>query len=47
LVATYSFDKTALNLNTQITPKGLTNGLYIVEFKIGQTKIIKQLLRLK
>jgi len=47
LVATYPFDKTALNLNTQITPKGLTNGLYIVEFKIGQTKIIKQLLRLK
>jgi len=46
LVATYPFDKTALNLNTQITPKGLTNGLYIVEFKIGQTKIIKKLLRL-
>jgi uncharacterized protein YndB with AHSA1/START domain len=47
LVATYRFEKTALNLNTQITPKGLANGLYIIEFQIGQTKIIRQQLRLK
>ena len=47
LVATYPFEKTFLNMDKQITPKGLTNGLYIIEFQIGQTKIIRQQLRLK
>jgi len=47
LVAEYPFEKTALNLNKQITPKRLINGVYILEFKIGQTKIIRKLLRLE
>ena len=47
LVATYPFEKTFLTMDKQITPKGLINGLYIIEFRIGQTKIIRQQLRLK
>jgi PKD repeat protein len=47
LVAKYPFEKTALNVNKQITPKDLINGLYILEFRIGQTKIIRKLVRLE
>ena len=47
LIATYPFEKTSRDLNKQITPKDLANGIYIIEFQIGQTKIIRQLLRLK
>jgi hypothetical protein len=47
LIATYPFEKTSWNLNKQIAPKDLPNGIYIVEFQIGQTKIIRQQLRLK
>jgi uncharacterized protein YjdB len=47
LIASYPFEKTSLSLNKQITPKGLTNGLYIIEFQIGHTKIIRQQLRMK
>jgi len=47
LVATYPFEKTSWNLSKQITPKGITNGLYIIEFQIGQTKIIRQQLRMR
>ena len=42
LIATYPFEKASWNMNKQIMPKGLTNGLYIIEFQIGQTKIIRQ-----
>jgi len=47
LVATYPFEKVSLNLKKEITPRGLINGLYIIQFQIGQTKIIRQQLRLK
>jgi hypothetical protein len=47
LIATYPFEKASRVLNKQIFAKGLTDGLYIVEFQIGETKIIRQLLRFK
>ncbi|MGC4038461.1 MAG: Ig-like domain-containing protein [Chitinophagaceae bacterium] len=47
LVSVYRFEKATWNLTQHINPKGLSNGLYIVEMQIGDTKIIKQLLRFR
>jgi len=47
LIATYPFEKNSWNMNQKIVTKGLTDGMYIVEFQIGQTRIIRQQLRFR
>ena len=46
LIAIYPFEKTSRSMNQKIITNGLKNGLYIVEFQIGQTRIMRRQLRL-
>ncbi|MEJ0101600.1 MAG: Ig-like domain-containing protein [Bacteroidota bacterium] len=47
LIGTYPFEKTAWKINQRINPKGLTDGIYIVEFQVGNTKIVRKLVRFR
>jgi uncharacterized protein YjdB len=45
LIATYPFEKASWNMTQRIHAKGLVDGIYIVEFRIGDAKAVRKLLR--